>query len=88
MELRDDDRGLALGIVVFIAMLVIGALLYMMMDTAMVDIFAFGFDQATSPGATQQVQLAQTIWQSLLYAVVFIATLFLIARAVNEGGIR
>jgi len=87
-RLRDDNRGLALGIVVFIAMLVIAALLYIMMDSAMVDIFAFAFDGATSSGATQQIQMAQTIWQSLLYAVVFLAMIFLVSRAVNEGGVR
>lgn len=86
LRLQDDNRGLALGIVVFIAMLVIGALLYMVMSTAMNPIAAFAMEGA-GPGATQQIQLAQQIWGALLYAVVFIASLFLIARAVNEGSV-
>jgi len=87
MKFRDDERGLALGVVVFIAMLVVAAVLYIMMDTAMAPIFGFALDGATSSGATAQIQLAQTIWGGALYAIVFIAALFLIARAVNEGGV-
>lgn len=88
MTIRDDDRGLALGIVVFIAMLVVAALLYILMGEAMNPVFAFAFDDATSSGATNQIQMAETIWNSLLYGVVFLAVVFLISRAVNEGGVR
>lgn len=88
MELRGDERGLAMGIVVFFAMLVVGALLYIIMDTAFVEIFAFGANQATSPGAIQQVQMSQTIWGGVPYVIVLIAMLFLLMRAVNEGGVR
>jgi len=87
-RLQDDNRGLALGIVVFVAMLVIAALLYIMMDGAMVEMFAFAMDDASSSGATEQIQMAQTIWSSLLYGVVFLAILFLVSRAVNEGSAR
>jgi len=88
MRLRDDNRGLALGIVVFFAMLVVAALLYIMMDAAMVEIFAFATADATSAGATKQIQLAKQIWGGLLYVVVFLAVIFLVSRAVNEGSVR
>lgn len=84
---NDDDRGLALGVVVFIAMLVIAGLLYLLMAPAMSDIFAFSTEQATTTGASDQVDMAQTIWNNLLYAALFLGTLFLIARAVREGAV-
>lgn len=86
-EFRDDDRGLALGIVVFFAMIIIGALMFIMMDTAMIDVFGFATADAPSQGAQDQITLAQNIWNGILYAVVFISMIFLVARAVNEGSV-
>jgi len=87
MSLRNDDRGLALGVVVFFVMIVIAALLYMTMDVATAEVFAFASSSASHQGAQDQITMAETIWKNLLYAVLFLATIFIIARAVNEGSV-
>jgi len=83
-SLRDDDRGLALAIVSFIAMIVLGALLYAVMNSALADVFAVSRGLATSSGASDSIDLFEAIWNNLLFAVLVISMLFLVARAVVE----
>jgi mannose/fructose/N-acetylgalactosamine-specific phosphotransferase system component IID len=84
-RLRDDDRGLALAVVIFFAMLVIGALLFAIMNVGMTEVFAISQNMSSSPGATDQTNLLEAIWDGMLFAVLVIAMLFLLARAVREG---
>ncbi len=85
--LRDDDRGLALGIVVFFAMIIVAALLYALASPAMSEILAFSSERAAESGGSQQVTTAETIWNNLLFVALFLAALFIIARAVREGAV-
>jgi len=85
MTLASDNRGLALGIVTFFAMLIIAALLFILMNSAATEFFSIMSADATSQGASDQISMAETIWANILYVALFIGTLFLIARAVNEG---
>lgn len=85
MSLASDKRGLAVGIAVFFGMLVLGALLYIVMDAALADVFDITSSSASSPGASDQITLAEAIWDNILYVVLFISMLFLIGRAVSEG---
>ena len=84
-SLRDDDRGLAIAVVMFIAMIVIGALLYAVMDAALADVFTVGRGLSTSSGASDSIDLWEAIWNNLLFAVLVISALFLVARAVAEA---
>lgn len=84
-RLADDTRGLALGIVTFVAMLVIGALLFIIMDAAMTDVFSASSEAAQTADSADQRTLAEAIWDNSLYVVLFIGVLFLIGRAVREG---
>lgn len=85
--LRDDDRGLALGIVVFIAMLVMGGLLFLVLNTAFTEVVGFTAPQASHDGARDQINMARTIWNNILYVPLFLGFLFLITRAVQEGSV-
>lgn len=87
--LRNDDRGLALGIVVFFAMLIVFALLYALASPAMSEVLGFSSEQAAQApdGADQQVGMAETIWNRLPFVALFLATIFIISRAVREGAV-
>lgn len=87
-DLRGDERGLALGVVVFFAMIIIAALLFIGLNTAWVDVVGVMEPQATSEGATDQIDQAKAIWNNILYVPLFLATVFIIARAVREGSAR
>lgn len=85
MPLADDTRGLAIGIVTFVGMFVVGALLFIVMDAAMADVFSISMSQSQTTGGADQIDLAQAIWDNILYVVLFLAVVFLLARAVREG---
>lgn len=85
-ELRDDTRGLAVGIVVFFMMLIIGALLFILFDSALSPLFDMTRNQAETSGGVEQINLAEAIWDNILYVVAFFAVMYLIGRAVRESG--
>lgn len=86
-DLKNDERGLALGIVVFISMIVIAALLFLVLNEAFVEVVGFASDQTTSQGAQDQIDQANTIWARILLVPLFLAMIFIIARAVREGAV-
>lgn len=81
-----DDRALGLGIIVFAAALVIGALLFTLLDPAATQVFDISSDMAEHSQATAEIDEAQQIWGLILFWVAFVAIIGLIARAVAEGG--
>lgn len=83
--LRGDDRALALGIVTFVAMLIVGVLLFIIMDGALSQVFSVSMGASETSGGADQIDLAEAIWDNILYVVVFVGVLFLLARAVREG---
>lgn len=85
MNFRDDDRGLALGLVTFFAMLVVGGLLFIVMNDAMVDVFDITSSQSSQPGSQDQINAGKAVWDNIMYYVLFIGALFLVARAIREG---
>ena len=86
-DLRNDERGLALGVVVFFAMIIVAALLYIAFNTAWVDVVGVMEGQATSEGATDQINEAKAIWNNIMYVPLLFGLVFLIARAVREGSV-
>lgn len=85
-SLYTDDRGIGVGIVIFFMMLAVGALLFILLDPAVSELFTMTRDQAQTSGATDQINLAEIIWNRILYVVGFFGALFLIGRAVRESG--
>lgn len=85
MNLRGDERGLALGLVTFFGILIVGGLLFIVMETAFADVVSITSSQASQPGTQDQINAASGVWNNIMYYVLFIACLFLIARAIREG---
>lgn len=84
-SLIEDDRGLATGIIGFIAMIVIAALMFTLMDPAADMIFSMSTAQADSAQAHNAIELRKKIWDAMLYFALFLAAIFVIARAVFES---
>lgn len=82
-SLRDDDRGLALGIVSLFAILVISALLFILFDPAITQLFS-SMPTETTKGQ-EQVDLAEQIWGLILFFAAFLALLRIVSLAVFES---
>jgi len=80
-----DNRALATGIIGFIAILVIGALIFTMLNQPMQAVFDAGSTQAQNQDATDAIALHEQIWNAVLYFVVFLGGVFIISRSVFEG---
>lgn len=87
-RLRHDERGLGLGVVVFFAMLIVAALLFIVLNVGWVDVVGVMSEQTTDPEATKQINEAKGIWNNILYVPLFFMVLFIIARAVREGALQ
>lgn len=80
-----DNRALASGLIGFISILVIVALLFIFLQEPMESVFAMGSEQAGSQQATDAIALREQIWNGVLYYGMFLAGVFLISRAVFES---
>lgn len=80
-----DDRALASGVIIFIAMIIVGALLFIAFNEPATDIISVSSNYTTDSDAQDHIDTLETIWQSILVFVAFVAGLFIIARAVVES---
>jgi hypothetical protein len=83
--MRRDQRGLATGLLGLAAILVVAALLYTLTDPAAVKIFELASDTTTNQQAQDAIDQRERIWNLVLYAILFIASVYIIARAVFES---
>jgi hypothetical protein len=81
--LHADDRAVGLAIIGFFAMLVVGALLFILLDPAISQLTTTA--SSDNPTAQTQVDLASAIWDNILFVPLFVGILFLTARAVLES---
>lgn len=79
------DRGLAVGVLSFIAIIVVAALLFTLMDPALVEIFDMSSSQADSQTAQDVIDLRQQIWGAILFFALFLGIVSLIAQSVYES---
>lgn len=79
-----DNRGLALGIVKFVAVIVIGVLLYTLFEPAASEIFSTTTSQADTSSTTDQIGLAESIFSAMLFYVMFLGAIYLVVRSVFE----
>lgn len=84
-EVRRDERALSMGLFGFIAIIVITALLYTMLNPAIADVFAFSSEQATTTQAQDAIDRRQQIWGYMPMFGVFLAAIYLLSRAVFES---
>lgn len=85
MDFRSDERGLAMGIVSFFAMLTIAALLFTLFNPAMTEVFSMTSSQAQTSAGQEQIDLAEQIWNAVLFFMLFLSLLFIVARSVFES---
>jgi len=85
MNFSDDDRGLAVGYILFFAALVIVGLLVTMFSPMIDGVNEQVSDQTSDQDAQDTIDQRQKIWDRLPFYGVFIAGIFLIARAVFES---
>lgn len=83
--LEREDRGLAMGLIGFFAILVVTALLYTMLNPAITEIISFSSDQATSTQAHNVIDERAQIWGYMPMYGVFLGVVFLLSRAVFES---
>lgn len=86
--LHRDERGLALALASFCALVVVCGLLFVLFNPAISGVTSMTSDQATSPIVQDQIDQANTFWNLILFAILFIGLLFLIGRGVFESGVR
>lgn len=84
-DLQVDRRGLATGIMGFIAMIAIIALLYTLMDPAISDVFTATSADTSDAEAQAVIDQSSTIWGYMPLYGLFLAAIFLIGRAVFES---
>lgn len=85
MTLRDDQRALAIGIMLFFAGIVIAALLYILLDPAMTAVEDMALNQTSNSNATSAVNERASVWDNILFVPLFLTGLFIIGRAVFEA---
>jgi len=83
--LHDDQRGLALAIISFVALLVVGALLFVLLDPAVASVSSQTAAQSDSQLVQDQIDLANRIWALILFFVMFLGVIALIVRATAES---
>lgn len=84
-DFRGDTRGLGIGIVAFAAMIVIAGLLFILFNDALSELFPMARSQTSSQQATDQINLAESIWGAILFYMLVLAMLFILARSVIES---
>ena len=89
MSLRADERGsLAIHILIFFATLIIGAILYILLEPIGQTFLDVAGNQTTSQAATQGQQYVAWTFQSMHVLVIGVGLVQLVAAAVFEGRVR
>lgn len=81
----NDDRALGVGIILFFAVFVIGALLFVLLDPAFDQVKQTSLNQTSNSNATQAINERATIWENILFIPLFIGAIFIVARAAFES---
>lgn len=85
MDFAGDDRALASGTIIFAAMLVAAALIFIAFNQPATDIISSAGNYTSDSAAQDHIDLMEQVWNGVLIFIVFVAGLFVIARAVVEG---
>lgn len=85
MNFRDDARALGIGILVFAAILIVSALLWIVIDPALSQAEQISSNTTDDQNASKAIEERKTIWDNILIYALFIAGVFILARAVFES---
>lgn len=84
MSFWDDDRGLAVALILFMAVIVLSALFYLVANPAFDQIQSTMLDQSESAETDKTINERAKIWTAMPIYALAIAGLFLLARALFE----
>lgn len=87
-RLRNDERGLAIGFVLFFAALTVAALFWILADPVINTLETTMSSQSDTVRGSQTITERVQIWDAILIYVLFVAGIGVIARAVFESGVR
>jgi len=85
MNFREDERGLAVGLLLFFAALTIGALLFALFNPMMTSVDDRVSDQTDDPDAQSVIDERMQIWGGLLFYVMFLSGIYILAKSVFES---
>lgn len=85
MSFTTDQRGLAIGIMLFVAIIVTGAFVYIMLNPAVEQVEKKMLDQSDDVETDNMIKQRATIFYKLPFYILFAAGMFLVARAVFES---
>ena len=89
MRLRDDERAsLAINIIFFFATLVIGAILYILLEPMGQTFLNVAGNRTSTQAATQGQQYVGWTFESMHILVISVGLVQLIAAAVYQGRVR
>jgi len=84
-RLRDDDRALPVGLATWVAILMIGAFLFVLLNPAATQLFDAMTSHSQTVQGQDQIDLAEQIWGLILFFVLFMSSLWLLVRAIRES---
>lgn len=79
------DRALASGLIAFVALIIMAAFLFTLMQPAIGDILPMMLSQNPPAEAETAIEQRQTIWGGVLFYVLLLGAIMLIARSVFES---
>lgn len=86
LRLGGRDRALASGVIVFIMMIVVAGLLFIVLNAAVTDLNSAASGYTDDADAQNHIDLlVNQVWLGVLVFALFLATLFIVARAVLES---
>ncbi|MGB9966114.1 hypothetical protein [Halobacterium hubeiense] len=88
METQRSRARLGVYILVFFAMIVVGALVWSLLNEPITAALEFGSAYSNSSTADQYIGTLSSTWAYLLYFVLFLAGFALMGRAILEGRVR
>lgn len=85
--MTQTDRALSTGLLEFFAILIVGGVLFIALNLGVIDVHTIMTTQTTDADAQSFIDLlVNSIWGLILFFIVFLAGIFLIARATFESG--
>lgn len=88
MESQRSRARLGVAIIVFFGMIILGALLWTMLNEPLTTVLDYGMGQSSSSTADRYLGMFDKIWGYALFVVLFIAGMYVVGRGVIEGRVR
>lgn len=85
METQRSRARLGVAIIVFFAMIVLGALLWTLLNEPLTSVLDYGTAYSDSSTTDKYLGFLESIWGYALFIVLFISGMYVVGRGVIEG---